>query len=157
MPPLRCGARTPKDCLEDDVRPFLKQPALKPNGSYRARATCHDDKSVSGDLLVNVFMGRVTWKCFAGCPPARSRNALIMLGIRAVCLIRAAADLAADLDAIRAVIEGRETPARKVLLVAAILETYEELPRGRALEALAELSGITSREAYRARRAGLHP
>lgn len=124
---------------------------------YRARATCHSDRSIKGALLVNVFKGRVTWYCVAGCSQDASRNALISLGVRAACLIRAAADLAADLDAIRSVIGGKETPARKVLLVAAILETYEELPRGRALEALADFCGITSREAYRARRAGLTP
>ncbi len=154
---LRCGANVPEDCLADDVRPHLREPIEEGSGRYRARATCHKDMSVKGALLVNVFKGRVTWHCLAGCPSDASRNALILLGVRAACLIRPAADLAADLDGIRAIIEGKETPAHKVLLVAAILGSYAELPRGRALEALAESCGITGREAYRAKRAGLHP
>jgi hypothetical protein len=154
---LKCGAADPDHCIEDHVYPWLLRPVPQKAGGYRARATCHKDISSTGDLIVNEFANRVSWHCFARCPKDRSRNALIELGVRAACLIRPAADLSADLDAITAVIGRKATPAHKVLLITAILNGYEELPRGRQLEALAELCGITGREAYKARAAGLRP
>ena len=152
---MRCGARTPRDCLNDHVRPYLRDPTETRSDGYRALATCHDDHDPS--LSVSVLGGRVVWRCFAKCSSDRARNAMIELGVPAGCLIRPAADLGRDMDAIRAIVSGRESHAHKVLLVAAVLEGYAELPRGRELEALAEASGLTGREAYKARRAGLHP
>lgn len=153
---LRCVARTPRECLEDHVRLHLRQPRETSGGDiYRALATCHADTDPS--LTVSVRGGRVVWHCFAGCSSDRARNAMIVLGVPARCLIRPAADLGAELDAIRAVIGGKDSHAHKVLLVAALLESYDGLPAGHALEALAGSCGVSAREAYKARRAGLHP
>ena len=153
---MRCGARTPRDCLNDHVRPYLRQPTETRSGDgYRAVATCHDDHDPS--LSVSVLGGRVVWRCFARCSSDRARNAMIELGVPAGCLIRPAADLGRDMDAIRAIIGGKESHAHKVLLVAAILEGYAELPAGQALEELAGGCAVSVRGAYDARRAGLHP
>lgn len=152
---LRCGARTPLDCLHDHIRPFLRQPRPAAADGYRALATCHADTDPS--LTVSVRGGRVVWHCFARCGSDRARNALIRLGVGAACLIRPAADVASDLEQVRAVIEGKESHVRKVLLVAAILNGYDELPAGFALEGLAGSCGVSVREAYNARRATFKP
>lgn len=153
---LRCGARTPADCLNDHVRPFLKNP--RPSGleSYKALATCHPDRNPS--LSVSVRGGRIIWQCFAGCSSDAARNAMIMRGADGRCLIRPAADVTADVDLIRAIVSGKESHAHKVLLIAAVLDGHRgELPRGGALEVLAGGCGVSEREAYKARKLGLHP
>lgn len=151
---MRCGARTPLDCLSDHIRPYLREPRENGTGSYRALGTCHDDHDPS--LSVSVRGARIVWHCFARCSSDRARNAMIRLGVDARCLIRPAADVTADADLIRAITAGKNSHAHKVLLIAAVLEGYPELPAGHALEALAESCGVSQREAYKARRASLH-
>lgn len=154
---LRCGSRTAADCLTDHVRPFLRQATQAGSGgdSYRAIATCHDDTDPS--LSVSVRGGRVVWNCFAKCGSDKARNAMILLGVPAHCLIRPAADLGADMDVIRKIISGERSHAHKVLAIAALLAGHDRLPAGYALEDLAEGCGVSQREAYKARRAELHP
>lgn len=137
------------------MRPFLRQPRPTGKDGYRALATCHQDRDPS--LTVSVRGGLVVWHCFAKCGSDAARNALIRLGVSPACLIRPAADVASDLEQIRAVIEGDDSHVRKVLLVAAILSDYGELPAGYALEALAQSCGVSVREAYNARRATFKP
>lgn len=153
---MRCGARIPRDCVYDHVRPYLREPQEKRSGDgFRALATCHPDTKHS--LSVGVVGNRVSWHCFAGCSSDRARNALILLGVPAACLIRPAADVSADQDAIRAIVGSKATHAHRVLLIAAVLEGYTELPAGYALEELAQSCGVSVREAYKARRTGLRP
>lgn len=152
---MRCGARTPGDCLEDHVRPFLREPKLKGPESYKALATCHPDREPS--LSVSVRDGRIVWWCFARCSSDATRNSMIMRGVPARCLIRPAADVTADVDLIRAIVSGKDSHAHKVLLIAAVLDGQPVLPGGYALESLAEGCGVGAREAYKARKLGLHP
>lgn len=150
---MRCGAATPLECLHDHIRPYLREARPKGPESYKALATCHDDRDPS--LSVSVRFGRVVWNCLAGCSSDRSRNAMIMRGADGRCLIRAAADVTAEIDKIRAITLGKGSHAHKVLLIAAVLEGHPALPAGQELEALASDCGVSAREAYKARRAGL--
>jgi hypothetical protein len=142
-------------CIHDHVFPCLDDPKRNGKG-YRALAPCHEDTAHSFSVSTGQG-GRVLWHCFAGCSSDKARNELILLGVPGRCLVRPAADLAADIDAIRAIVAGGDSHAHKVLLIAALLGGFTELPPGQALEALAESCGVSGREAYKARRAGLHP
>jgi hypothetical protein len=150
------GCDAGRSCIHDHVFPRLKDPKPKGKDGYRAVAPCHDDDGHSLSISAGAG-GRVIWHCFAGCSSDRVRNALILAEVSGRCLVRPAADLAADMDAIRAIIAGADSHAHKVLLIAALLGGYPELPPGQALESLAESCGVSGREAYKARRAGLHP
>lgn len=155
---MRCGAGDPKACLNDHIFPAL--PGAKLNEtrtSLRAFAPCHDDRAPS--LSVSIGAGHVIWNCFAcsellgrETAQAKTRNALITrMGVSPACLPLARSDALAELEAIREIATGKDSHAHKVLQIAALLAGYDALPRGDALEALAESCGVSMREAYRAR------
>lgn len=156
---MRCGADDPDACLHDHIWPRLRDP--RPAGtpsSFRAIAPCHDDRTHS--LSVSVLDGRrISWNCFAckerlGNEKAQkaTRNALIQAKVPAICLPQTAPDAHADLEAIRAVIFGKDSHAYKVLKVAALLSGYEGLPEGDALEEVADDCRVGHSSAYEARR-----
>jgi hypothetical protein len=73
-----------------------------------------------------------------------------------LCLPRSAADQRHDEAEFRDVIFGGMSAHHKVLILAAMLEGYDDLPKGDSLAELAGRAGISRREAFRAR-AALHP
>ena len=145
------GHEPGKVCLHDHVMPYLVQPRKSPGAdSYRALAPCHDDDRHSLSVSVG-GSGRVMWFCHAKCPSDKTRNALIAAGVRPECLPRPGTQLQKTEDAIREIAFGPDTHAHARLRIAALLAGYDELPRGDALEELAESCGVSMREAYKAR------
>ena len=145
------GHEPGKICLHDHVFPHLKDPRPSPSAdSYRALAPCHDDgrRSLSVSVGDN---GRVVWYCHAGCASDKTRNALIVAGVRPECLPRPVPDRRNLEDAIREIALGADSHAHARLRIAGLLAGYDRLPRGDALEALAESCGVSMREAYKAR------
>lgn len=146
------------ECLHDHIRPHLRDPRVAGPSSYRALAPCHNDTAPS--LSVSILDGRVVWNCFTcrdrlGNEAAQkaTRNALIRSGAPAPCLPQPKADAEAQLETIREIGTGKDSHAHKVLRIMALLGGWDDLPAGDALEALAESCGVSTREAYRARRA----
>ena len=138
-------------CVHDHVLPYLRQPKPGSDGQgYRALAPCHRDTEHSLSVSAG-DSGRVIWHCFAGCGSEQVREALIGAGVPSRCLTRPAPDLRDREDAIRAIVHGKDSHAHARLKLAAILAGYDGLPKGDALEALAESCGVSMREAYRAR------
>jgi hypothetical protein len=147
-------------CIHDHVFPHLKdpRPAGKPH-SYRALAPCHAD--ISHSLSVSWIDGRIWWNCFAckeklGNDKAQvaTRNALIRAHVPARCLLQPKDDLAAQVEAIREIVEHDGKPAQRIFRIAAILGGWgDHLPGGDDLEALADSCHVSHRTGYDTRRA----
>lgn len=151
-----------KRCLNDDIYPHLREPRRgRDSGSYSALAPCHEDSRHS--LTVSVGARGIVWCCHTCLTRLgrkvmlkRTRQKLIEDGVPARCL-PIPADEARDLEAeVRKVIFGGGSRTHGWLLIAALLEGYDDLPGGGELEVLAEAAGVSRREAFKAR-AALHP
>jgi hypothetical protein len=157
---LRCGARTPRDCLNDHVWPYLREPKPTAGGDYKALAPCHEDTTHS--LSVSAGVRAVVWCCHA-CKTrlgkdlmlARTRQALIDARVPERCLPMPADDARDLTEEIRGIVFGGGSRTHGWLRIAALLQGYDDLPRGTELEALAAECGVSRREAFAARAAGL--
>lgn len=140
---MRCGARTPRDCLEDHVWPYLREPKPTAGGGYSVLAPCHEDTTHS--LTISAGVRGVVWCCHA-CKArlgkelmlTRTRQALIGDHVPERCL-PIPADEARDLtEEIRGIVFGGGSRAHGWLRIAALMQGYDGLPGGEELAALAE-------------------
>lgn len=153
---MRCAD---ENCVHDHVRPFLREPKPAANGGYRALAPCHEDSEHSLSISIG-GNGHPVWCCHA-CKSRlgkdlmllRTRQALISDGVPERCLplpAEAGRDMLAE---IRELVFSGGSRCHNWLRIAAILEGYDGLPAGDALESLAQACGVSVREAYKARAA----
>lgn len=151
---MACGAGA--ECLRDHVYPWLNDPRRAGDRSYRALCPGHDDTSHSLSVSLG-DNGRVILHCFAqSCSDRRAWAALIDCGVSPGCVTLPAAEMRALEEEAWLLIFSKDTHAHKVLRLAALLKGYPDLPKGNALEELAEDCGVGTREAYKARRSDLH-
>jgi hypothetical protein len=158
--------------LTEDVFPWLGDPKpirddIGRLSGYRAYAPCHADTSRS--LTVSIGHDKpVVWNCFAcrdrlvarhgqqaGNDEAQrlTRNALIERGVPVSALAWSAGEATSFAEKCERLLKDGVSGPWFKLWVAAFLESYDELPAGAALERLAEKSGCSRAEAFKARRA----
>jgi hypothetical protein len=158
--------------LDDDVRPWLAGPEVIRDDQgqlrgYRAYAPCHLESSRS--LTVSIGHDKpVVWNCFAcqarliakygeklGNDEAQriTRNALIARGVPIAALVWSAGEATSFAEKCERLLKDGVSGPWFKLWVAAYLESYDELPAGAALVRLAEKSGCSRAEAFKARRA----
>lgn len=144
---MACDA-VPRQCLEWHIKPHLLSPRTASDG-FRALCPAHDDREHSLGLSIGTKQ-RLIWQCFAGCTRARVRAELIAAGIDSGCLPFVGKEKADMLDLLRAVLTTDTADHAGVRLRAlAVLEGYEDLPRGAALEGLAGQVHVNRVAAYR--------
>lgn len=151
------------NCVHDHVRPWLREPKPAANGGYRALAPCHDDTAHSLSISIGAN-GRPLWTCHACASrigkelaQVRTRQKLIEDGVPERCLplpAEAGRDMLAE---VREIVFGGGSRTHGWLRIAAMLDGYDDLPAGHALEDLAGRCGVGMREAYKARAAGVQP
>lgn len=147
-----------ESCIDLHVFPRLNAPKRAPGG-YRALAPCHNDTAQSLSVTWDARNQRIIWNCFSckqrfGDDVAQvvTRNALIRAGVSARCLPQPKNDAEAQLQAVREILGSKGKPAVRLLRIAAVLDGWDQLPRGDDLEALAESCLVSERTAYEARR-----
>jgi hypothetical protein len=146
-----------RQCLDWHFRPHLAHAVLEEGGS-RVRARCPSCGSLRALTVSPKDKGPgVMANCFGGCDWPALRVALRSAGVPDGCLPALSRDDGqAALRAVSAVIE-QVTPATRVqslLRVYLISQGYVRWPRGSELEKLAEICGVSRRNAYAAKLSG---
>jgi len=163
--PASCDPNIPAgQCLEWHIKPHLVMPKVY-NGDpakgfgpgYSARCPAHDDGSPS--FTINVGLHSLWYQCHAGCDQLAIRVVLAARGVPRRCLPVSKERSAHLVDRLANVLTSGEIEDRhKVLLALAYVRGMADLPRGNALEALAEDTSTVSRaSAFRYRRLGFQP
>lgn len=163
--PAACDPNLPAaQCLEWHVKPHLVKaqtykgdPAKGFGDGYSALCPAHND--VKSSFTINVGLHNLWYQCHTGCDQLAIRIALIGRGLSPRCLLVSKERSAHVVDRLGDLLTSSELEdGHKVLLALAYVRGMQELPRGKALEALAEDTSTVSRpSAYRYRKVGLQP
>lgn len=152
------------EIITDSVFPHLTgpRPAHDKHGrvcGYKSFAPCHPDafeRSLSVSIGSEADGKPVLWNCFACCKTygndeaqRRTRHALIEAKVPVWALKWSAGEAADFADQCSALLKSGCKPSEFKLYVAALLESYDELPSGAELESLAARAGVSPATAYR--------
>lgn len=139
-----------RQCLEWHIRPKLRKPRLSADGNgYRALCPAHTDRHHSFSIGVSDDGARVLFQCFVCKNRRRERLALIGCGVPERCLPAPAKEARELLDFITALLAAPTDNHAEIRLRAmAAAEGYEDLPRGKELERIADRTSVSVRAAY---------
>ena len=140
-----------RQCLEWHIKPKLRKPRLSEDGnSYRALCPAHGDRHHSFSIGVSDDGAWILYQCFVCKNRRRERLALISeCGISERCLPVPAREARDLLDFLAALVAApTDNHAEIRLRVAAALEGYRDLPRGRELERIAGYTSVSPAAAY---------
>jgi hypothetical protein len=155
---LACDA-PPRQCLEWHIKPKLRKvrPSSDDNGElkgYRALCPAHNDRHHSFSISVSDDGKFIRYQCFKCNNRKRERLALINeCGISERCLPVPAKEARDLLEYIVQLLGAPTDNHAEVRLRAmAAAEGYDDLPRGKELERIAGLTGVSAAAAYSYRR-----
>lgn len=148
--------------LDDEVASRLDRPvaghARNGTRNYQAYATCHEDAKRSLTVSVGDFKP-VVWYCHScvrvygeDVAERRARRAMLDRGVPAWALKLSAGGTGDLEDRLRALLKSGLTGSQFRLHVAALVESYDDLPSGTELEVLADMAQVSHATAYRAPR-----
>ena len=154
-----------RQCLEWHIKPKLRKVRVSTdeNGvvnGYRALCPAHSDRHHSFSIGVTDDGKFIRYQCFACKNRRRERLALIECGISERCLpvpAKEARDLLEHI--IKLLGAPTDNHAEIRLRAMAAAEGYDDLPRGKELERIARITGVSAASAYTYRKRGspLHP
>jgi hypothetical protein len=140
-----------RQCLEWHIKPKLRKPRISEDGSgYRALCPAHSDRHHSFSIGVSGDGKWILFQCFVCKNRRRERLALIKeCGISERCLPVPAREVRDLLDFLAALVAApTDNHAEIRLRIAAAMEGYHDLPRGRELERIAGYTSVSPASAY---------
>lgn len=151
---MACDA-PPRQCLEWHIKPKLRKarPTTDDEGEikgYRALCPAHNDRHHSFSIGVTDDGKFIRYQCFKCKNRRKERLALVNeCGIPERCLPAPAKEARETLDYIIQLLGAPTDNHAEIRLRAmAAAEGYDDLPRGKELERIARLTGVSAAAAY---------